>query len=75
MVQASLVHQRLHPGELAQAVRHLDCDPALADTAAFCEHYGVPVEQSANTILVAGKPRGAAPGWDGVGTRGIPVPG
>ena len=36
----------------------MDCDPDLADTAAFCEHYGVPVEQSANTILVAGKPRG-----------------
>ena len=36
----------------------LDCDPELADTAAFCEHYGVPVEQSANTILVAAKPRG-----------------
>ncbi len=36
----------------------MDCDPELADTAAFCEHYGVPVEQSANTILVAGKPRG-----------------
>jgi prolyl-tRNA editing enzyme YbaK/EbsC (Cys-tRNA(Pro) deacylase) len=36
----------------------LDCDPDLADTAAFCEHYGVPVEASANTILVAGKPRG-----------------
>ena len=36
----------------------LECDPELADTAAFCEHYGVPVEQSANTILVAAKPRG-----------------
>ena len=36
----------------------MDCDPELADTAAFCAHYGVPVEQSANTILVAGKPRG-----------------
>ena len=36
----------------------LDCDPDLADTAAFCEHYGVPVEQSANTILVGAKPRG-----------------
>lgn len=36
----------------------MDCDPDLADTAAFCEHYGVPVEQSANTILVAGRPRG-----------------
>ncbi len=36
----------------------MDCDPELADTAVFCEHYGVPVEQSANTILVAGRPRG-----------------
>jgi prolyl-tRNA editing enzyme YbaK/EbsC (Cys-tRNA(Pro) deacylase) len=36
----------------------MDCDPELADTAAFCQHYGVPVEQSANTILVGAKPRG-----------------
>lgn len=40
------------------AYQVLDCDPDLADTAAFCEHYGVPVEQSANTILVGAKPRG-----------------
>jgi len=31
------------------------CDPELADTAAFCAHYGYPLEQSANTILVASK--------------------
>jgi prolyl-tRNA editing enzyme YbaK/EbsC (Cys-tRNA(Pro) deacylase) len=31
------------------------CDPALADTAAFCEAYGIAPEDSANTILVAGK--------------------
>lgn len=31
------------------------CDPALADTAAFCEHYGYPPEDSANTIVVASK--------------------
>src|SRR5690606_5092219 len=36
-----------------------DCNPALADTAAFVEAYGVPPERSANTILVASK--GAAP--------------
>lgn len=37
----------------------MDCDPALADTAAFCEAYGVPVEKSANAILVASrKPEG-----------------
>ena len=31
------------------------CDPALADTAAFCEAYGYAMEDSANCILVAGK--------------------
>jgi prolyl-tRNA editing enzyme YbaK/EbsC (Cys-tRNA(Pro) deacylase) len=31
------------------------CDPEFADTAAFCEKYGYPLEQSANTILVASK--------------------
>jgi prolyl-tRNA editing enzyme YbaK/EbsC (Cys-tRNA(Pro) deacylase) len=33
----------------------MDCDPDLADTAAFCEAYGVPLERSANAILVASK--------------------
>jgi prolyl-tRNA editing enzyme YbaK/EbsC (Cys-tRNA(Pro) deacylase) len=31
------------------------CDPALADTADFCEAYGYSMEDSANTIVVAGK--------------------
>lgn len=31
------------------------CDPELADTAAFCEHYGFAPEDSANTIVVASK--------------------
>jgi len=31
------------------------CDPALADTAAFCAAYGFAPEDSANTILVVGK--------------------
>ena len=35
------------------------CDPALADTAAFVEAYGVSLERSANTIVVASK--GAEP--------------
>jgi prolyl-tRNA editing enzyme YbaK/EbsC (Cys-tRNA(Pro) deacylase) len=30
-------------------------DPELADTAAFCEAYGVPLEASANCVVVAGK--------------------
>jgi prolyl-tRNA editing enzyme YbaK/EbsC (Cys-tRNA(Pro) deacylase) len=33
----------------------MDCDPELADTAAFCEAYGVPLDESANAILVASK--------------------
>ena len=33
----------------------MECDPELADTAAFCEHYGIRPEQSANTILVASR--------------------
>ena len=33
----------------------LPCDPELADTAAFCAHYGFAIEQAANTILVASK--------------------
>src|SRR6188472_2666197 len=35
------------------------CDPALADTAAFCAAYGFALEDSANTIVVVGK--GAEP--------------
>ena len=29
-----------------------ECRPELADTAVFCEHYGVSLENSANAILV-----------------------
>ena len=38
---------------LGVAYEQMDCDPDLADTASFCEAYGVPLERSANTILVA----------------------
>ena len=31
------------------------CDPALADTAAFCEAYGYRPDESANAIVVVGK--------------------
>ena len=33
----------------------LECAPELADTAAFCEHYHVALDQAANTILVNSK--------------------
>src|SRR6187549_395237 len=55
---------------LDERLRHLGvpyelfpCDPALADTAAFCAAYGFAPEDSANTIVVIGKsdpPRYAA---------------
>ena len=31
------------------------CDPDLADTAAFCQAYGIPLDRSANTIVVASR--------------------
>lgn len=37
------------------AVEAFACDPALADTAAFCAQYGFALEQAANTILVASR--------------------
>ncbi len=33
----------------------MEIDPDFADTAEFCEKYGVPLENSANTIIVASK--------------------
>lgn len=33
----------------------MEVDPALADTAAFCAHYGVEPEASANCIVVASR--------------------
>ena len=40
---------------LGIAYEEMPCDPALADTAQFCEAYGIPPEQSANAILVASR--------------------
>src|SRR3954468_7723283 len=61
------------PAGRTRLVEHLDplgvpyelfpCDPALADTAAFCTAYGFDPEDSANTIVVISKsdpPRDAA---------------
>jgi len=41
--------------QTGQAFEVLPCDPELADTAVFCEHYGVALENSANAILVRSK--------------------
>lgn len=39
----------------AGAVQAAPIDPDLADTAAFCERYGVPMAASANCVVVAGR--------------------
>ena len=33
----------------------MECDPDLADTAQFCDAYDIPLEQSANAIMLASK--------------------
>ena len=48
-----LVQRAMLSNDVAYEV--LPCDPDLADTAAFCAHYGFAIEQAANTILVASK--------------------
>jgi prolyl-tRNA editing enzyme YbaK/EbsC (Cys-tRNA(Pro) deacylase) len=55
------LHAHLRP--LGEPYELFPCDPALADTAAFCAAYGFDPEDSANTIVVIGKsdpPRYAA---------------
>jgi len=44
-----------HLDRLGLVYEVMDCDPDLADTAQFCAAYGVPLEESANAILVASK--------------------
>ncbi len=39
----------------ADQVRVAQIDPALADTAQFCEAYGVALEESANCVVIAGR--------------------
>lgn len=44
-----------HLDDLGTDYEVIDCDPELADTAAFCAHYGYPPERAANTIVVASR--------------------
>ena len=54
---ASAIEARVRDRLVVLGVEHetLACDPEFADTAAFCARYGVPPEQSANTIVVAAR--------------------
>lgn len=42
-------------GRLGVPYEWIEIDPAFADTAAFCEKYGSPLERAGNTIIVASK--------------------
>jgi len=44
-----------HLGRLDIRYEVMECDPAYADTAAFCDRYGIDLADSANTILIAAK--------------------
>jgi len=44
-----------HLAELGVPYERIPCDPALADTEAFCAHYGYPLAASANALVVGSK--------------------
>ena len=56
-MSADLLDSRVRDALVRLGVVHqvFACDPDLADTAAFCAHFGFSLEQAANTILVASK--------------------
>jgi prolyl-tRNA editing enzyme YbaK/EbsC (Cys-tRNA(Pro) deacylase) len=56
-MDAELLHPsvRDHLERIGVAHEVMACDPELADTAAFVEAYGVPLDRSANTIVVFSK--------------------
>lgn len=56
-LDADAVERRVdeHLRSLGMPYEVVECDPDLADTAAFCATYGYPPEDAANTIVVTGK--------------------
>lgn len=57
MTDESILHPRVAEtlDRLEIPYEVLACAPELADTAAFCEHYGIEPEEACNAILVAMK--------------------
>jgi len=45
--------------EVTGGVGVAEIDPEVADTAAFCERYGVSLAESANCVVISGKREGA----------------
>ncbi|HZR50621.1 MAG TPA: YbaK/EbsC family protein [Streptosporangiaceae bacterium] len=52
---AAAVRAALSAWPAAGEVLVAEIDPALADTAAFCERYGVSLEESANCVVIAAR--------------------
>jgi prolyl-tRNA editing enzyme YbaK/EbsC (Cys-tRNA(Pro) deacylase) len=52
------VYEALRSWPAAEEIRVARIDPELADTANFCDRYGVPPEESANCVVIAAR-RGA----------------
>lgn len=48
-------HVQAYLSEHAIEYTEMECDPELADTAQFCDAYDIPLDRSANAILVASK--------------------
>jgi prolyl-tRNA editing enzyme YbaK/EbsC (Cys-tRNA(Pro) deacylase) len=53
----SKLHEKVEAALTTHGLEYkaIDCDPTLADTAVFCQHYGYSLDQSANAIIVASK--------------------
>jgi prolyl-tRNA editing enzyme YbaK/EbsC (Cys-tRNA(Pro) deacylase) len=57
MVDGAEIEARVRAAAETTGIEHevVPCDPALADTAAFCAAYGYAMEDSANCVVVVGK--------------------
>lgn len=53
----SILHEKVQAAiaKYQLVVEAMSCDPELADTAAFCEHYGFKPGETCNTIITVGK--------------------
>lgn len=55
LVSASVAEfARQHPA-IAERIDVAPIDPELADTAAFCAHYGIGLEEGANCVVIEGR--------------------
>jgi Cys-tRNA(Pro) deacylase len=57
MADSSILHDRVREAldQAGAAYETLACEPHLADTAAFCEAYGISPEEACNAIVVVVK--------------------